>query len=103
MTSKTLTVSKTKKALVRVSPAAPAPVVATVPAEIPIMDQPVAVLIQWRNSASARIDAADHRLVQLYTEMRRLEKKRVSDAHWAKKLNRILIRKVLKDRPHRVA
>ena len=93
--------SKSPRAATRVAPAPAATPVITTATNPDIRDADVATLIAWRNSASARIDAADAKIIELKKETKRLEKKRISDAHWAKRLNHILIRKVIKERPHR--
>lgn len=75
----------------------------TTPIDIPLKDNSVETLIAYRNAASQRIDAADERLNQMERAYIKLLNKRASDARWARKLNKIIIKKALKDRPHRVA
>jgi hypothetical protein len=62
-------------------------------------------LIKWRNTASQRVTKADNDLDYLYkviqgemSKFRKIEKKKLKDIYWIKKLNRVLECRVFKER-----
>lgn len=70
-----------------------------------IEDYPIADLMLWRNKASARVDEIDIEINEIcelmyiwYKKVIKLQKKRKHDIKWIVKLNKILDRKVFKDR-----
>jgi hypothetical protein len=76
--------------------------VAVAPAAVPLKDNTLETLVEWRNAASQRIDEADKVLMQIESAYMKLSNKRASDARWARKLNKLIIKKALRERPHRV-
>lgn len=62
----------------------------------------------WRDTASKRIDDNEVEFDKLFLDFEsigrklgKLEKKIINDKKWCKILNRVLYKKIFKDRPHR--